>query len=169
MNDKPIISVLNPKGGVGMITIATNLAGAMAERGLDVLLVDSDEEGLSTDWARARDSVLTDVPAIVSLPALMQLHQIAQIRSQFDVVIVDGVARKSELASAVIKGVDLIILQVRPTSLDGMSWGWSIWSKRFRRSNNVFKCSMAESRSYDVHHAARRNGGGGSVDVLLMP
>ncbi len=68
-----------------MTTIATNLAGVMADQGLNILLVDSDEEGLSTDWARARDSVLADVPEIVSLPTLMQLRQIAKIREQFDV------------------------------------------------------------------------------------
>jgi len=118
MIERPVIGILNPKGGVGMTTLATNLAGAMVERGLNVLLVDADEEGLSTDWARARDATLSDDPEIASLPTRMQLRQISNIRLQFDMVIVDGVARRAKITSAAIERADMIVLPVRPTPLD---------------------------------------------------
>jgi tetraacyldisaccharide-1-P 4'-kinase len=35
----PIISILNPKGGSGKTTLSTNLARALHERGLSVLIV----------------------------------------------------------------------------------------------------------------------------------
>jgi cellulose biosynthesis protein BcsQ len=41
----PIVSLLNLKGGVGKTTIAANLAVAMAQEGLRVLLVDLDYQG----------------------------------------------------------------------------------------------------------------------------
>ncbi|MDP2514001.1 ParA family protein [Photobacterium damselae subsp. piscicida] len=43
-----IVSVWNEKGGVGKSTIAWNLCGAAAARGLSVLLVDDDPQGSCT-------------------------------------------------------------------------------------------------------------------------
>ena len=49
------ILVINPKGGCGKTTIATNLAGYYASRGIAVALADFDEQGSSMDWLAARD------------------------------------------------------------------------------------------------------------------
>lgn len=46
-----VISVLNFKGGVAKTTISTHLARALQLRGYDVVLVDSDSQGSSRDWA----------------------------------------------------------------------------------------------------------------------
>ena len=45
----PRICVVNAKGGVGKTTIAINIAGALNERGHDVLLVDADPQGNATE------------------------------------------------------------------------------------------------------------------------
>jgi len=44
------IAVSNQKGGVGKTTIAINVAGALAARGHDVLLVDLDAQGHATSY-----------------------------------------------------------------------------------------------------------------------
>lgn len=55
------IMVLNPKGGCGKSTIATNLASYYAARGETTYLVDFDIQGSSMDWLDARPA---DAPAI---------------------------------------------------------------------------------------------------------
>ncbi len=48
-----VIAVTSEKGGVGKSTLAVHLAGAIAERGLKVTLIDEDGRvGSSTGWAR---------------------------------------------------------------------------------------------------------------------
>ena len=45
----PRVVVANAKGGVGKTTVAANLVGALADRGLDVLAVDADPQGNLTE------------------------------------------------------------------------------------------------------------------------
>jgi chromosome partitioning protein len=48
------ILILNPKGGSGKSTIATNIAGYFATQGKNVTLADCDPQGSSQDWVAAR-------------------------------------------------------------------------------------------------------------------
>ena len=50
------IVVLNPKGGSGKTTIATNLAASLASSGRSPTLMDMDPQGLSTHWLSKRAS-----------------------------------------------------------------------------------------------------------------
>ncbi len=58
------ILILNPKGGCGKSTIATNLASYYASQGMPVHLVDFDAQGSSMDWLAARPA---EAPAIQGL------------------------------------------------------------------------------------------------------
>src|ERR1700727_1201500 len=48
------ILVLNPKGGSGKTTVATNLASYFASQGDHPLLTDNDPQGSSTRWLNKR-------------------------------------------------------------------------------------------------------------------
>lgn len=48
------IMVLNPKGGCGKTTLATNLASFLAQSGNKVALADFDPQGSSIDWLAVR-------------------------------------------------------------------------------------------------------------------
>jgi chromosome partitioning protein len=54
------ILVLNPKGGSGKTTIATNLASYFASQGDHPLLSDNDPQGSSTRWLKKRNSGTAD-------------------------------------------------------------------------------------------------------------
>ena len=46
----PILCVANNKGGIGKTTVAGNIAGALAQENLRVLLIDADAQGNLTTW-----------------------------------------------------------------------------------------------------------------------
>lgn len=55
------ISVINPKGGAGKSTLATNLAGYLAQRSPAVLLGDVDQQQSCRRWLESRPSELASI------------------------------------------------------------------------------------------------------------
>lgn len=49
-----IVALLNQKGGVGKTTLATHIAGELALRGQNVILLDADPQGSALDWTQRR-------------------------------------------------------------------------------------------------------------------
>jgi len=60
------IVVLNPKGGSGKTTLATNLASYYARRGLKTALMDFDNQGSSTHWLEQRAPNLPPIQCIAA-------------------------------------------------------------------------------------------------------
>lgn len=58
------ILVLNPKGGCGKSTLATNIAGYFAAAGKRVALADCDPQGSSRDWLAARPGQLAPITCV---------------------------------------------------------------------------------------------------------
>jgi chromosome partitioning protein len=58
------VAVSNQKGGVGKTAVAINVAGALNERGRDVLLVDLDPQGNATENLGMRDVYDEDPPSL---------------------------------------------------------------------------------------------------------
>ena len=54
----PVILVANPKGGVGKSSLATNIAGYLANQGHAVMLGDADRQQSSRRWLALRPSAL---------------------------------------------------------------------------------------------------------------
>lgn len=59
----PVIVIVNPKGGVGKSTIATNLAGYFAKQGHKVMLGDADVQQSSRAWLALRPGGLPPIAA----------------------------------------------------------------------------------------------------------
>jgi chromosome partitioning protein len=79
-----VIAATNQKGGVGKTTVAVNVAGALNQRGRDVLVVDLDPQGNVTEGLGFADvydeeppslfDVLTDAEQRDQLPSLIREH-----------------------------------------------------------------------------------------------
>jgi chromosome partitioning protein len=64
-SDAVRICVTNAKGGTGKTTVAINVAGALAQRGRDVLFVDLDPQGNATEGLGFPDAYDADPPTIL--------------------------------------------------------------------------------------------------------
>ena len=102
------ILVVNPKGGCGKTTIATNLAGYYAQRDVSVSLVDLDKQRSSYQWVKSRPN---DAPEI---KALLELERFSTTR-----VIIDCPAQiHMGLTADLINISDVIIMPINPSIID---------------------------------------------------
>lgn len=115
------IVVLNPKGGSGKTTLATNLAGYLASTSRSVSLIDFDPQQSSMRWLRNRPATL---PAIHGIPAHKRDHSVTrsfQFRVPLDTeyLIVDTPAGVPE--NQLIEfthGAHAILVPVLPSAID---------------------------------------------------
>lgn len=113
-----VISVLNQKGGVGKTTIATNLARALQLPGMEVLLIDSDPQGSSSDWSAAKENQPVPVIAITRPTIERDLKSVSHKK---DYIVIDGCPQTSDMAVSAIKAADLVLIPVQPSP-------WDIWA-----------------------------------------
>ncbi|MEE8306337.1 MAG: ParA family protein [Gammaproteobacteria bacterium] len=113
--------ILNPKGGSGKTTIATNLAAYYAQQGERPTLMDTDPQGSSARWLRKRPA---DVAAIHSISAFERSAGVTrswQLRIPQDCsqVIVDTPAGlDAQQLRDVARGADAILIPVMPSDID---------------------------------------------------
>ncbi|MET9402095.1 ParA family protein [Kitasatospora sp. NPDC002965] len=137
-----IIAMCNQKGGVGKTTTTINLAGALAEHGKRVLIVDCDPQGnatmacktamLDADKGPTQASILlemgdprtiiaeTKVPGIDILPASMDMIYLAARMRESGI----SISLYSDLLAHVRHLYDAILLDLRPgidTDTDGQT------------------------------------------------
>ncbi|MCP1728123.1 chromosome partitioning protein [Natronospira proteinivora] len=107
------IMVLNPKGGSGKTTLATNLAAYYAGEGENVVLADFDPQRSSMDWLERRPA---DQPEIRGLPAY---EEGLKAMGQPDMVIMDAPAgaRGPELTD-LLRRVETLLIPVLPSPVD---------------------------------------------------
>lgn len=115
------IIVLNPKGGSGKTTLATNLAAYFASHGIKTALIDHDSQGSSSDWLERRPH---EYPAIQGIAAYRQPHGVTRsfaMRTEpgTEVVITDTPAALDIMQfSSVLNQADAILIPVLPSEID---------------------------------------------------
>ena len=115
------ILVLNPKGGSGKTTIATNLASYFASQGDHPLLSDNDPQGSSTRWLKKRKPDQSFIHGIAAFERNTRMTRAWQMRIPPDAghVIVDTPAAvPAQDMPEMTKSADAIIVPVLPSDID---------------------------------------------------
>jgi len=115
------IVILNPKGGSGKTTIATNLAAYYACTGFPSALMDYDSQGSSTRWLSRRSPEAPYIHGVATYENHAGLTRSFALRVPPDVqrVVVDTPAafQKHELIDYV-RSADKILVPVLPSEID---------------------------------------------------
>lgn len=115
------IIVLNPKGGSGKTTIASNLAACYAVNGHRPALMDLDPQGSSMRWLRRRpedNPVIHGIAGFERSGAVTRSFQL-RIPAECGAVIVDTpAALESHAFPEITRGADAILVPVMPSDID---------------------------------------------------
>lgn len=115
------IVILNPKGGSGKTTIATNLAAHYAVAGRNPALMDLDPQGSSTRWLAKRDPRNPAIHGIAAFERSTAVTRSWQLRvpSECDIVVVDTPAAfDPQRLPEITRGADAILVPVMPSDID---------------------------------------------------
>lgn len=115
------IVILNPKGGCGKSTIATNLAACYARRSATTAIMDFDPQGSTTAWLARRPDNLPTIHGIAAYKKTMQATRSWQLRVPNDTenLIVDSpAAMTQDELREVTRDSTSILVPVLPSSMD---------------------------------------------------
>lgn len=115
------IVVLNPKGGSGKTTVATNLAAYFAVQGFQPALMDMDAQGSSTRWLSKRPKGLAPVHAIAGYERNMRVTRTFATRVPMECkrLIVDTAAAvEAQRLPDLVRNATAIIVPVLPSDID---------------------------------------------------
>lgn len=115
------IIVLNPKGGSGKTTIATNLAACLAASGVRPALMDLDPQGSSMRWLRKRSEEATHIHGIAGYeraPAVTRSWQM-RVPAECGAVVIDTPAAvTAHQLPELTRGADAVLVPVMPSEVD---------------------------------------------------
>lgn len=113
--------VINPKGGSGKTTVATNLAAYFAASGVTTALMDYDPQGSSLNWLRQRPANLPRIQGANAAPAKPgRMRSIdMRISEQTQELVIDAPAGASGLLlQEMLVRTNCILIPVAPSAID---------------------------------------------------
>lgn len=108
------------KGGSGKTTIATHLAILRAQAGLDVLLIDADDQETSFDFSSLRNSSEENLSeyTCIKLSGKAVRYEILKMKDKYDDIIIDAGGRDTINQRAALSIADKLIVPFVPRSFD---------------------------------------------------
>jgi chromosome partitioning protein len=105
---------MNPKGGSGKTTLATNLAGMLAGRGRRVMLADHDRQQSSAQWLARRPA---SFPTILGVPHDHERKAIKEFDPHWLVVDTSAGLHGEPMAEGV-RRADMLLVPIAPSIYD---------------------------------------------------
>jgi len=115
------IVILNPKGGCGKTTLATNLASYFALHGPPPALIDSDPNGYTVRWLQKRPSNSSEIHGIANYDLSIRATRSWQLRipDETSTVIIDTPAALDQHEMRDLTyDADAILIPVLPSAID---------------------------------------------------
>lgn len=118
-----IIIIGGEKGGVGKSTITTNLAVELANRGADVMIIDTDPQKTAINWVDRRNELIANnqekIKKISGVSKNGNIKDIIQdFVSKYDVVLIDGAGRDSQSLRTGLTIADKFFCPIRASQAD---------------------------------------------------
>lgn len=113
-----IILIGGEKGGSGKSCLAQNLAVYLQSKSRDILLLDADPQGTTTDWIKERDSNpdLRNIPAVQAAGNIRQVLQ--DLSTRYQDIIIDAGGQDSEALRSAMTIATHMLLPFRPKRRD---------------------------------------------------
>jgi len=149
------ILILNPKGGSGKTTVATNLAAYFASMGDRPLLSDNDPQGSSTRWLKKRTKDQPFIHGVAAFERNSRMTRAWQMRVPPDaahVVVDTPAAVTAQEMPEMTKSAHAIIVPVLPSDID-----ISTCSKCIADLLLIAKVPREENRIAVVANRVKRN------------
>lgn len=110
-----LIIVANTKGGVGKSTIAVHLAIWLFDQGLDVALLDTDEQGTASGWLA---KVEPNVPVYAEREPNKLVSLIKRLKKQHEFVVCDTEGSYGFIGTLLPSLAELAIVPLQPSEAD---------------------------------------------------
>ena len=113
-----IILVGGEKGGSGKSCLAQNLAVYLQQQNRDILLLDADPQGTTTDWVKERDEnlELNNIPSVQASGNIRQV--LSDISKRYQDIIIDAGGQDSEALRSAMTLATHMLLPFRPKRRD---------------------------------------------------
>lgn len=114
-----VILVGGEKGGTGKSTIAINLGVIHAHKNKEILLIDADKQGTTSQWATLRDEnkITPRIPCIQKFGK--QIHiEVQSLCEKYETIIIDAGGRDSVELRASMLVTDIFITPIRASQSD---------------------------------------------------
>lgn len=103
-----IISAIQQKGGAGKSAMLDCIAGCMANDKAKVLIIDTDPQQTSTDWAEMSNLDNIDIMELLREDSLREV--IEKVSPNYDAILIDTAGYDSRMASYAIAAADLLLI-----------------------------------------------------------